>query len=479
MDWWHFTVGAATVLGYLLTLTLLPVVLLTKKQNSASTVAWIMAILMMPIFGAVLFLVFGINRVDRRLRSRQEAAAVVARTAPRLAAHHQLSGEPMSPIYRALMHLSHRIAGTRPTIGNTVQLLTETSDAFREIEAAIAAAESSVHLEYYIWQPDRIGTKVRDLLVERAKHGVKIRFLYDSLGSMRLTHKFLKPMLDAGVHVAPFVPGQSLRERWSINLRSHRKIIVVDGRIGFTGGMNVGDEYLGRDPHFGYWRDTHVRFEGPTVLQLQDVFAIDWKFATGEDLVEPELFPVPAARGNVVAQVIAGGPEDEDGPFHRLLFGAINEARSHVILTTCYFVPTPSLVSALENAALRGVRVRILLSGRVVYWYTHYAGRSYYDSLLAAGVEIYEYQRGQQHGKTITIDREWSCVGTANFDARSVFLNFEVGVALYDAGIAEQLEADFERGIVDANQIHVKDWETRGVGQRVLENFCRMFSPVL
>jgi len=471
--------GVATVLGYLLTLTLLPVVLLTKKQQSVSTVAWVMAIITMPIFGGILFLIFGINRVGRRLRSRQEAAALISRTLPRLASHHQLTTEPMSPIHRAMMQLAHRVGGTRPTIGNQVMLLTETPEVFREIELALEAAETSIHLEYYIWQPDRIGTKVRDILVKKARQGVKIRFLFDSLGSMRLTHHFLKPMRDAGIEVATFVPGQTFRERWSINLRSHRKIIVVDGRVGFTGGMNIGDEYLGRDPHFGYWRDTHLRLEGPTVLQLQDVFALDWKYATGDDLTDPDLFPTPSTRANVVAQVIAGGPDDADGPFHRLLFAAINEARSHLQLATCYFVPPPSLVSALECAALRGVRVRILVSGKVVYWYTRQAARSYYDSLLAAGVEIYEYNRGQQHSKILTIDREWSFVGTPNFDARSVFLNFEVGVALYDLSLAEQLEAAFEADLKDSDRIDEAVFQQRGLWPRVLENFCRMFSPIL
>lgn len=479
MTWWQFTVGASTVIGYLLTLTLLPVVLLTKKQQSVSTVAWVMAIVMLPYVGALLFLIFGINRVNRRLRSRQETAALIERVLPRLAPHHHIVSEPMPNVHRALMHLAHRVAGTRATVGNQIQLLTETPLAFREIEACIAAARSSIHLEYYIWQPDRIGTRVRDLLVAKAKEGVKVRFLYDSLGSMRLTHKFLQPMRDAGIHIATFVPGQTLRERWSINLRSHRKIIVIDGLIGFTGGMNVGDEYLGEDPHFGYWRDTHVRLEGPTVLQLQDVFAVDWKYATGEDLTHPDLFPMPVARGNVISQVIASGPEDEDSAFHRLMFAAINEARSHVLLATCYFVPPPSLMSALENAALRGVRVRILVSGTVVYWYTLQAARSYYDSLLAAGAEVYEYRRGQQHAKTLTIDGEWSLVGSPNFDARSVFLNFEVGLAMYDVGIAEHLEADFDRDVQDAERISQDTWSNRRISTRVVENFCRMFSPVL
>ena len=201
--------------------------------------------------------------------------------------------------------------------------------------------------------------------------------------------------------------------------------------------------------------------------------------ATGEDLTHPELFPLPSTRGNVLAQIIAGGPDQEDGAFHRLLFAAINEARSHVLLETCYFVPPPSLVSALENAALRGVRVRVLLSGPMVYWYTHLAARSYYDSLLAAGVEIYEYQRGQQHAKTLTVDGVWAFVGTPNFDARSVFLNFEVGVTMYDQALSEQLEADFERDVADSRRIDPDAWPRRGTWPRVTENFCRMFSPVL
>lgn len=476
---WSIGLGVVSAVSYLLTLVLLPVVLLTKKQQPVSTVAWMMAIVTLPIVGAVLFLLFGINRVDRRLRSRQEAAAIVSRIVPRLATHLQFTSQPMLSIHRSLMQLAHRVAGTRPTIGNQVLLLSDTSLAFREIEAGLASAQSSIHLEYYIWQPDRIGTQVRDLLVERARRGVAVRFLYDSLGSMRLTRRFLRPMREAGIRIATFVPGQTFRERWSINLRSHRKIIVVDGRVGFTGGMNVGDEYLGKDPHFGYWRDTHVRLEGPTVLQLQDVFALDWKYATGEDLTHPELYPLPSIRGNVLAQVIAGGPDQEDGAFHRLLFAAINEARSHLLLETCYFVPPPSLVSALENAALRGVRVRLLVSGPVVYWYTHLAAQSYYDSLLSAGVEIYEYQRGQLHAKTLSVDGAWAFIGTPNFDARSVFLNFEVGVAMYDQGIAEQLEADFERDLADARRIDPETWAKRSAWQRVRENFCRMFSPVL
>ena len=229
-----------------------------------------------------------------------------------------------------------------------MQLLIDAKRTFEEIAEAIKAARSSVHLEYYIWQPDRVGTALRNLLISKAKEGVHIRFLYDAIGSGKLTHRFLQPMREAGIQIASFVPGQSLRERWSINLRSHRKIVIVDGQTAFTGGMNVGDEYLGLNPFFGHWRDTHLRLHGPTVLQLQEVFAIDWKYATGEELTLDEFFPEPEQVGNVFAQIVSGGPDEEDGVFHGLMFAAINTARHHVTLATSYFVPTPSLVSALE-----------------------------------------------------------------------------------------------------------------------------------
>jgi len=476
---WQTVVYFATALGYVMTLWLLPVVWLTKKRSPVSTVAWIMAIVTMPCLGGVLFLLFGIERVQRRVRGRQAAFATLAQSLPQLAAQHLLPKDHLTPTQRSLLNLVERIAHTPATAGNRVQLYTETPAAFQGIQTALEAAQRSIHLEYYIWQPDRIGTKLRDLLIEKARHGVTVRFLYDSLGSMNLTKRFLRPMRDAGIQVATFVPGQTFRERWSFNLRSHRKIVVIDGEIGFTGGMNVGDEYLGQSPHFGYWRDTHARLDGPTVLQLQEVFATDWFYATGENLNGPEFFPAPRESGRVDAQVLASGPDDPESMFHTLMFGAINQAQSRLTVSTSYFVPTPPLSSALEAAAYRGVRTRVLVSGPVTYWVTYHACRSFYDELLRAGVEIYEYRRGQQHSKVLTVDGEWSLVGTPNFDARSVFLNFEVAVALYDAGLTEQLEACFDADLLDAVRIDPEQWQQRHTWERIKENGCRMFAPVL
>lgn len=475
----HIVLVLITVSGYVLTLALLPVVLLTKKQWSASTVAWAMAIMTMPYLGAILFLVFGINRVDRRVRGRQAAAMQLSTRWPPLSAELHLANDRLNETQRQLLRLAERTGGTKATLGNRITLFPQTTEAFAAIEAALRNARESIHLEYYIWQPDRIGTRLRDILIERALAGVKVRFLYDTLGSIRLTHRFLEPMRTAQIQVAPFVPGRTLRERWSINLRSHRKIILVDGKIGMTGGMNIGDEYLGKDPHFGYWRDTHLQLEGPTVRQLQDVFATDWYYATGEDLSPGEHCPLAVEPGLVDAQILAGGPDEVESVFHAMMFGAISVAKRTVTIATSYFVPTPALVTALQTAAYRGVRTRILVSGPVTYWATYHAGRSFYEELLAAGVEIFEYRRGQQHAKTLTVDGGWALVGTPNFDARSFYLNFEVGVALYDANLAEQLDRQFDADLADAVRIDPHIWQQRTVGEKLIENGCRLFAPVL
>lgn len=471
--------GAVTVFTYLLTLLLIRWVLLTRKRHSASSVAWLLTIITVPIFGGVLFLLFGINRVERRRQQREESMQRFHPDVPHLSQYHVIADEGMHPQQRRLMKLTRRIAGTAATSGNRIEVLDDTNRALGLIIQAIQSAQKTLHLEYYIWQPDITGSRIRDLLIEKAKQGITVRFLYDKIGSMRLGRKFLRPMREAGIQVYPFLPGLTLKERFSFNLRSHRKIVLVDGEVGFTGGMNVGDEYLGKDPKLGYWRDTHLRLTGPTVLQLQKVFTEDWYFATGEELDGAELYTRPTTNGHVTAQVIAGEPAGDVDVFYTLMFAAINEAQDRITLATSYFVPPASLATALETAALRGVKVRLLVAGRSNYMWTVYAARSYYNSLLEAGVEIHEYTRGLLHSKTLTIDGRWSLVGTPNFDFRSLLLNFEVGVVLYDNGIAMQLEEQFTNDLKGAKHITLDSRKAQSHWRTLTENACRLFAPVL
>jgi len=470
--------GYLFVEGYLLTWLLVPVIFFQKKKNPTSILAWIMIIIMLPYFGSVLFFLFGVNRVYRRVARRQAMLRELETQLPGLPQYEMLP-VALNPQAAQLMRLAERISGYKPCYGNDVEVIDDTHRAFGLIVSAILNAKHSIHLEYYIWQPDKLGTKLRDMLIQRAKEGVEVRFLYDGFGSMRLRRQFLKPMQDAGIQTASTIPGASFRERWSFNLRNHRKIVIVDGLLGFAGGMNVGDDYLGRNPRLGFWRDTHLKLRGPVVLQLQQVFAEDWFYATQEEVTKPEYYPVPQSTGDQVAQVVAGGPDLEAEAFHSLFFAAINEARSRIVLSTSFFVPTPSLQQALETAAYRGVKVRLLLAGKVDIFGMLWAGRAFYESLMEAGVEIYEYQGGLLHSKTLTIDGKWSLIGSPNFDARSVQLNFEVAVALDDPKVAALLEDHFSRDIKLAKRVDPVEWAERGFWARLAEHTIRLFSPVL
>lgn len=471
--------GSLTLLGYLLTLLLVPWVFLQRKKQPVATLAWIMAIVDLPYVGGLLFLIFGINRVARRVAHKQSSNLQIGRQIPGLSQYQLIPGEGMNPQTQRLMRLAAHTTTTRPCFGNRIEIVVDTHRTLGLIEQAILNAKHSVHLEYYIWRPDRTGRRLRDLLIRKAQEGVAVRLLYDGIGSMYIGRKFLKLMRDAGIEVASFLPGSTLRERWSINLRNHRKIVIVDGQIGFTGGMNIGDEYLGRNAAIGYWRDTNLRLAGPAVLQLQQVFAEDWYFATGQPLTSREWYPHPVEAGEHIAQVIAGGPDNEAAVLHSLFFAAINEAHERITLATSYFVPTPALQTALETAACRGVRVRLLLQGRGAHAFMVTAARAHYASLLESGVEIHEYEAGLLHSKTLTIDGNWSVVGTPNFDTRSLYLNFEVAVVVYGAKAATQLEEQFEHDLTRSHRIDPATWPQRSARQKVTEQFLRLFSPVL
>ncbi|QDV51478.1 cardiolipin synthase [Gimesia fumaroli] len=476
MDW---LTAALTLCGYLITLALIPNILLKKKRHPVSTVSWILTILLLPGLGGIIYLFFGINRVQRRSLSKEKANQSLAPKLPQVIQNQLLSREDYLPLNQNLMRLAQNITHTVPTFGNQIELLNDTNRTLGLIKQAIMNAEHSLHLEYYIWQPDRSGTLIRDMLIEKAKAGVEVRFLYDGFGSLNLRNRFFKPMLEAGIQVAPFLPGASFRERWSFNLRNHRKLVLVDGKIAFTGGMNIGDEYLGQDAVLGFWRDTHLKIEGPEALQLQQVFAEDWFFATGEALTQPQYYPHPSTTGNITAQTLSSGPEKNADVFLTLFFAAINEARDSIVLATSYFVPPESLTTALESAAQRGVKVTLLVAGKSANPTTVYAGRSYYDSLLDVGVEIYEYNKGIIHSKSLTIDGCWSLVGTANFDFRSLILNFEVGLAIYDRKFASRLRESIENDLLGAVKIREEDWEKRSKLVILRQNLCRLFAPVM
>jgi cardiolipin synthase len=483
---------AVRVLGivfWAIALALVPLVLVRRKEPS-STVAWILTLVFLPALGAILFLLFGRDRVRWPARRKRDLDALVraqvaasrdekgdADPCAALAALPGLDGA--SSLERALFRVGAHLTHLRATSGNRVEVLTDGNATFDAIGAAVDAARHHVHAQYYLIRNDATGGWFRDRLVAAARRGVTVRLLLDGYGCFALGPAWRRPLRKAGVRVADFLPMRSLLLQ-PVNLRNHRKIVVVDGAVAFTGGFNVGDEYRGQMPGVGGWRDVHLRIEGPATAELQRVFFQDWAFASRERIDPEAYFPrEPSARGDATIAVVPSGPDTRNEAIHRMFFGAIVGAEREVLVTTPYFVPTESLLVAMEVAAMRGVDVEVLLPGRSNHRVTFHAGRSFYEALLDAGVGLLEYVPGIVHAKTLVVDQRVALVGSANMDLRSFRLNFEVHTLVHDEGTAARLREAFASYRAESTRVEAPGWAARPWTLRMKEGAARLVSPLL
>jgi cardiolipin synthase len=466
-------------------LALIPLVLVRRKEPS-STIAWILVLVFLPPLGAILFLMFGRDRVRWPAKRKLELDAIVrAQVAASRDEHPEgdrtsnLRVVAVSPLEQALFRIGQRLSHLRATDGNKVDVLTEGQTTYDVIGAAIDGARHHVHAQYYLIRNDATGAWFRDRLVAAARRGVTVRLLMDGFGCWALGPRWTRPLHKAGVAVGEFLPMRSALLQ-PVNLRNHRKIVVVDGETAFTGGFNVGDEYKGRMPGVGAWRDVHLRIEGPAAAELQRVFFQDWAYATGEPIDPRAYFPrAVSPRGDAKIAIVTSGPDTRTEAIHRMFFGAIVGATREVVLTTPYFVPTESLTVAMELAAMRGVDLKVVLPGRSNHRVTFHAGRSFYTDLLTAGVDIREYQPGIVHAKTLVADSQVALVGSANMDLRSFRLNFEVHALVHDASTASRLRETFEEDLAQCRRVDLGAWNARAWPYRVKEGAARLVSPLL
>lgn len=470
-------------LAWLLWIALVAVGLILQRRSPAATLAWLLALLFMPYFGFFIYLLLGPRRLHRRRLRYSRAREQLIQSASRHLQQDRrstLPGFSSADLEWQLATLLERSGQGQPALVREVTLLESGDACFAALEAAIAGARDHVHLEYYLWRPDAIGTRLRDLLVEKARAGVQVRLLLDPIGSDQIRRRFLQPLHQAGGKSAWFNPISLRRFRWRyVNFRTHRKIVVCDGRIGFTGGMNISAEHSGQAGGVDAWRDTHLRLVGESVHRLQFIFLEDWHFATGQAPFAPDFFPsFPEAGRPVWAHVVESGPDNQRYAIARLYFTAISGARRQVLLTTPYFVPDQALVAALTNAALRGVEVRILVPKRSDSRLVSAAARSYYDELVSAGVVIEQYGPPMLHAKLLVVDGRIATVGSANFDHRSLMLNFETLVLFYDRRIAGQLQRSFAEDVRKAKR-YVKPGRRATFGRRLGEATARLLSPLL
>jgi cardiolipin synthase len=479
VDWWNDAwryvvtiphLGLYLTLGWLAYLIGLGLWIVLQKREPVATVSWLISLAALPYLGFLIYFVFGPQRIHRQRlrRGRTRTALPPSR-----------DGFTPSPDAIELARIAQATTGLPPTTASDARLLIDGAAKYAAVLEAVAQAREHVHLEYYIYQPDRTGTALRDALIERARAGVQVRLLLDAVGSGKVTRAFLQPLVDAGGEVAWFHPMRLLRfwRRPWVNLRSHRKIVVIDGLIGFTGGINVADEEdesLRRDAY----RDLHLRLEGDVVRELQLVFVEDWAYATGQPPLRQLLQHSPPAVGTIPAQVLVSGPDMSWEAIHRVQVGAIHAAHRRVWLVTPYFVPGEAAMMALTSAALGGLDVRLLVPKRSDSRVVTYAARSYFDDLLSAGVKIYEYGPRMLHTKALLCDDDLAIIGSANFDHRSFRLNFEVSVMFRHGAIATGLAELIQHECGHAPR--VRDDRSRSLWRvRLPEALARLVSPLL
>jgi cardiolipin synthase len=466
--------------------TTIAFVLMTKK-DSTSAAAWCLLVILVPLLGALIYLIFGNQHITRTLERKrlhkQQYRPPTLEMEPDVA---EQAVPPDSSAARATRDaadnvalLAQQLGAFEPTAGNQVAFYHEGKPAFDAMLEAIRGARHHIHFETFIFQPDETGRMFLDAMTQKAREKVEVRLLYDAMGSFRLHHWLLHDFRAAGGKSSVFLPLDPFRRRVQINLRNHRKIIVVDGRTGFVGGLNVGDEYLGKVPRFGFWRDTHLRLEGRAVRDLQRVFVEDWDFAAGERLEDRKYFPAATRDGPYRVQIIDSGPDRELKAIREMYFAAILQARKRVWIASPYFVPDAGLRDALRLAGFRGVDVRLLGQYQPDKWIPQFAARYYWREMLEAGVKVYQYTKGMLHAKVVLVDEDWASVGTANLDNRSLHLNFEVNCLIYSPTAVTELEAAFQRDLSHSIRLDPAVYLRRPFAGRLLENACRLLSPIL
>lgn len=474
--------GTVFLLLEIIWVVILSTWIILERRSPAATLAWIFGLSLLPVIGAGIFWLLGPRRLlRRRFRYSMARQQLVNLAIPTRHAGSVIPVLP-EPGFAPLAQLMCQLGEPPPAQVAHLDMIADGDACFAAIEEAIRAAKHQIHIEYYIWEPDPIGLRLRDLLVEKAKAGIEIRLLLDSIGSGHLKAGFFTPLRQAGVRVAMFNPFRLVRWRRSlVNFRTHRKIIVVDGQVGFTGGMNISGNHCVSLHQEQAWNDVHLRLEGEAVRWLQLVFIENWHFTTG-DSPSPELsFPrqPPAPDPGYWVQIISSGPDSDARAIHRMIISAIYRSEKRLFITTPYFVPDEPLLQALTSAAWRGVDVRLLVPLHGDSRLVTAAARSYFDELAAAGVKVFEYLPAMLHAKFIVVDNDLVLTGTANLDNRSFRLNFELMVAIYDHRVAGQFVRLFKQNLAQAQSYQLRQGRQIPFYQRLAESAARLFSPSL
>ena len=381
---------------------------------------------------------------------------------------------------KQLLFLGNKLTRALVTLNNKIEIFTCGKDKYYNLLNDIKNAKSFIHIQYYIIENDKIGNELKTLLIKKAKEGVEVRVLYDDVGCWSWNDRnFFEEMITAGIEAKPFFKVTFPQLANKLNYRNHRKIAIIDGYVGYIGGMNVADRYVSGNK-LGVWRDTHIKITGEAVRELQSIFMVDWNFTTKELLNEANYFPKERyGKGGAAIQLLTSGPLDENKSIYLMFTKIISNAKIRVYIQTPYFLPNSAITNTLKVAALSGIDVRIMLPEHSDSKLLQYASNSYIQEMLKANVKIFFYQKGFLHAKTLLVDDEITSIGSTNFDIRSFEQNFEINAFIYDKEFNKRYSEVFMRDIKDCKRISLKSWNRRGIFHKTVESLARLFSPVL
>ena len=462
------------------------VLIFLERRDASSTWAWLMVLFFIPVMGFLLYLLLGRqlrkkhlfrwegrsrigidNLIDYQIEAIEEGTFEF-----RLEDTHAFK----DMIYMQLRN-NHAVL----TQDNALTIFNDGEKKFSALIEDLELAKDHIHIQYYIFRLDGLGNRIYDVLIRKAKQGVKVRLLFDDMGSRSLRKKHFKELTDLGGEVEAFFPSIFPLVNPRLNYRNHRKIVVIDGRVGYIGGFNVGDEYLGLDRKFGYWRDTHLRIEGSALHPLQTRFILDWNQASRDHDIEysDRYFPAIPLKGSVGLQIVSSGPDSEWEQIKNGYLKLITMAKKYIYIQTPYFIPDASFMDSLRIACLSGIDVRIMIPNKPDHMFVYWATYSYVGNLIKAGARVYIYENGFLHTKMIVVDDEASTVGTANIDVRSFKLNFEVNAFIYDRETSHQLKELFEQDMLLSNELTPELYAERTRLIKMKESFSRLLSPIL
>jgi cardiolipin synthase A/B len=469
---------------YIITVAFTVILVIQQKGDPLKTISWLLVIFLLPVIGIILYFFFGKNFRKEKIFSRKGLTDLEHMKLLSQDQFFNLEHENFfrNEKLRSKIHIIKLLLNSSKSLltkNNRVTILQNGRETFDSIIKAMEEAKHHIHLEYYIVDDDHIGNLIRKLLIKKAQEGVKVRFIYDDVGCWSLPKHFIDSMTDAGIDTYPFLPVRFPLLTNKINHRNHRKIVVVDGKIGFTGGLNIADRYLNGSEELGIWRDTHVRLEGEAVNSLQIIFLVDWFFVSDEIVQGDAYLPIHEINERHLVQITASGPDSDWASIMQAYFAAISSAQSSIYISTPYFMPNEGIITALKTASLSGIDVRIILPARsdskMVFW----SSRSYVYELLEAGIKIYFYQKGFPHSKLLLVDGILCSIGTANLDIRSFDQNFEISALIYDEKITRELQSNYLLDLQNSTQVKMEEWEKRPRWDEIRESVARIFSPLL